>query len=614
MLAIIVRYITMLIVALCPAIGNSLGIDPLLPDYRIIIDTSTDVETDILDDIWKILPYKLPAGSVAGVITYSDLHSTFIDTSVVNSNWREEAALQKLPQLSELRVNLTDSIRYTARYWVEKDRSYNRNIVLFTSGRLTSSKSSDVKREIRADLMETVVPLLKERGVILNIIQIGNNTDSDVLSKAARSTGGQFFQATGGRQVLASLNNIFNDTSSSNGSSGLGNNYDNNYFTVEHGVGNMTLVAKKGTATSLLKLQSPSGKVYQADQRDREIRWFQSGLLDYITVARPKSGKWTIIGNLSGSKPFNLYKNINIKMKNDLTKYYLGEIIPIKISVFSDEGIVKDNLLFDTISMDLFLYEDEELIESYDLTDNIVRDNNNVVQGYYNLNIDTSRLTNMKSSKDIHIKLNGRTIKSEIKSKLEISESPFVIEQETQIGSGNAKKIIFNIKMLSDIIDSDSIDSDSIDLNVQVKDESGLDFPANVSLIRDNSWMFYLLPSKKTNSYFIKIRAKALTIDGRGIDMYVANLSVAVPDIELPDPEIIYKEILVNNSNPEVITVETEKEISGENFIVGLILVILVNIFIPAIWFGGVYLLRKIDDKEQIILTEKFANNIGTEK
>lgn len=599
MLNKIVRNIYIVVFALLPVMVVAYDIDPLLPDYRVILDNSTDVSRTNIESSLRMLPHKIPSGSVSGIVAYSDISMDMIAPGVVDSNWRRKVSFLQLPEPKRLKQKITDVIRYAARTWIHKDRSYNRNIVLITSGRLSASNSTSVEKEVAADLKYTLVPFMKERGIVLNVINIGSHSSQD-LAEAAVMTGGLYFHNLTNEQFLRSLGGIFGDDSSEVSS---GTKADNN-IVIGKNSKDVTFIFSKTSPTSMIRIQSPDGKVYQADQKGRGIRWLQSGKKEIVTIHKAKAGTWKVIGNLSGDSPIKVYKNINLRLTNSAENYYIGEKLPIQVSVYSDEGLVQDEDFFNSAGMDLVLYDDEESIGTMELSDNLVRNNMEVPKGYYNVTLDSSTFPNTKTDKEIKALLFGRTIKAELKQKLEILESPFAIEQETEVDSTGKKKLIFTIKMLSD-----DIDQYSVRLKIHVSDNKGRSFPASTSLIKSNEWRFYLLPSKDINKYSVRINATCKSKSGRDIDILVDDMSVVVPDVEIPDPEIIYKEVLVNNASPEIITIEKEKKITGKDFAIGFILLLLTNILIPAIWFGAMFFIKNLESKDQQELEAKFLKN-----
>lgn len=598
----IVRNITIILFAAFSMSSFAYNVDPLLPDFRVIIDTSMDVKRDDLESSLKILPHKIPSGAMAGIIGYSDIVMELIAPSVVDASWRERLSVLKLPEPRVLTQNITDTIRYSARTWVQKDRAYNRNIILITSGMISPKNKGNLETEVAADLKDSLVPFMKERGIILNVINIGER-DNLALSEAAKMTGGVYLHNLGKKQLLRSLGAVFGDSSEISSEAQADNN-----IAIEAGIKNITFIFNKKTPTSVIRIQSPTGKIYQAIQKDRNIKWLQSGNKEIVTITNPKEGKWKIIGNVGGRYPIRTYKNISLKLTSTTQEYYVGEKIPLQISVYSDEGLIQSEDFFNDAGMDLFLYDDEENIKTLELSDNLVRDASNVPEGYYNVILDSSIFQNSKTDKEIKAYLSSRTVKLELEEKLQITESPFLVEQETEVESNGKKKLIFNIKMISG-----AIDEYSVKLTAHVSDNKGRSFPASVSLVKASEWKFYLLPSKDITRYSVRLSATCKSKSGRDIDMYVDRLSVAVPDVEIPDPEIIYKEILVNNASPEVITIEKEKQITGKDMAIGFILLVIINILVPALWFGAMFLIKSLENKESSELEEKFGKNVKAE-
>lgn len=593
------RYLLILFICLWFKSAIAGPIDPLLPDYRIVIDNSQANTQDKIEAAWRLLPFKLPAGAIAGAILYSDTLATVIEPGVINASWREKASLRAIPKSSPLQVNLNDVLRYAARDWVEKDRMYNRNILLFTAGEISPSSVARINKEVMAELLDTTIPFLKEKGVVVNVVSLSEDYDSE-LAKVASYTGGKYFIAGSIRNILGAINNVFDNIGAAEIEE------DNNTFSIGKNIKTVTLVIKKSNARSNIKIQSPLGKIYQADQYDAKIKWFENGNTDYVTISDPRSGKWSIIGNLNKDKEFKVYNNINIKLHNDFGKYFLGEDIPVQIGLHSDDALIKDNDLFNTINIDFMIFNDEELVESYDLTDNLLRDNNGDVLGVFSVDLDSTSIANLKGKNTFEAKLSGRTIKSELKGDLPVSLPPFIVEQDTEVKANGVKKLSFDINLVSQ-----EIDADSVKIEVRAKDDAGRDFPVSVGLIGIAKWSFYLLPSDKINFYGIEIDATGKTVNGRNFRLNIANLNVPVPNIELPEPEIIYQEVVVNNGAPEVITVEKEKKLKGLEVAIGILLLILMNIMILVIWFVSVFLLKSTNTKTLGELEKSYQKSMG---
>ncbi|MEL0069131.1 MAG: vWA domain-containing protein, partial [Gammaproteobacteria bacterium] len=148
-------------------------------DVRVIVDISGSMKKNDPNNLRipaiQLFSQLLPPDSQSGVWTFGQYVNMLVPLSEVTPEWKAEA-LRTSKQINSvgLFTNISGAIERASFDWSEADPDTKRSLVLLTDGMVDISKDPAKNAEAREELLNTLLPRLKQAGVTIHTIALSN--------------------------------------------------------------------------------------------------------------------------------------------------------------------------------------------------------------------------------------------------------------------------------------------------------------------------------------------------------------------------------------------------------------------------------------------------------
>ncbi|WP_144394062.1 vWA domain-containing protein [Pleionea sediminis] len=263
-------------------------------DVRLLIDISGSMKKNDPNNLripaLRIVTNLMPKGSDSGVWTFGRYVNMLVPLKAVDKEWQESAnaAAAKINSAG-LYTNIGDAMTKSTWDWNRPDDTESRSMILLTDGMVDISKDPAKDAAERQRILNDVLPRLKAAGVTIHTIALSPEADSELLSTLANQTDGWFQQVNSAEDLQRTFLKIFEQATPRDSLP-----LENNQFTVDKSVEEMTLLVFREAGSSPTRLTTPDGGNIDKNSSRVDTRWFSSSAYDLITISEPPAGDWKI--------------------------------------------------------------------------------------------------------------------------------------------------------------------------------------------------------------------------------------------------------------------------------------------------------------------------------
>ena len=301
-------------------------------DVRLIIDISGSMKQNDPDNLRipavNLLIKLAPPESNGGVWTFGQSVNMLVPHGQVTKQWKH-TAVAKTAEIdsSGLFTNIGAALENVLLSYPGGEAA-----ILLTDGVVDISKDPEVNARERSRVLNTVLPRLIDRGVIVHIVALSNNTDEALLEELSKSTGGMFEVATSSADLLTIFLKMFDDSVPQDQLP-----LHSNEFVVDKTVQEFTLLVFKKPGEPPIQLRSPTNKYYIATEHPGYISWYGDIGFDLITVSEPDSGEWKLFAETDDQNRVTVLSDLKLDVTNLENTIYTGHIPEFQVS-FQQDG------------------------------------------------------------------------------------------------------------------------------------------------------------------------------------------------------------------------------------------------------------------------------------
>ena len=281
-------------------------------DVRVIVDISGSMKKNDPNNLRipaiQLFSQLLPPDSKSGVWTFGQYVNMLVPLSEVTPEWKAEA-LRTSRQINSvgLFTNISGAIERASFDWDEVDPNSKRSLILLTDGVVDISKDKAKNQEARDNLLNNVLPKLKEAGVTIHTIALSNEADEPLLNQLASQTDGWYQKALFADELQSVFLKIFGQATERESIPLV-----DNLFRVDENITEFTLLVFKSANDQPTKLITPQGGVLESTNDTPEVSWFESDGYDVITVSAPMTGQWQVDAAIDPDNQVLVVSNIKV--------------------------------------------------------------------------------------------------------------------------------------------------------------------------------------------------------------------------------------------------------------------------------------------------------------
>ncbi|HWS02533.1 MAG TPA: vWA domain-containing protein [Gammaproteobacteria bacterium] len=261
-------------------------------DAVLVIDSSGSMkETDprrLRVPAAKMFISLLNAKDRVGLISFSDngypvLHLTSADKQHQTQLFAAVEKVSSKGAYTNLHAALASGHDMLKR---EGDSQRRRMVVLMSDGKMDTGNFDQDQALLEKIRKETIDALITD-GIEVYTIAFTEASDMPLMQEVAERTAALSRLASNDRELHEVFSQIFESAKQPDMLP-----MDDGAFMVDSAIEEVTVVASKATPEVEVKLEMPDGRMIEAVNAGKAVRWFKSEQFDMITVDKPPAGQW----------------------------------------------------------------------------------------------------------------------------------------------------------------------------------------------------------------------------------------------------------------------------------------------------------------------------------
>ena len=339
------RYLLLVMVAVA-SIGNSIAEEAAPADVRILIDVSGSMErndpNNLRQSALQLLVNLIPAGSQGGLWTFGQWVNMVIKPTPVDQAWRDQAiAASKQISSRGLYTNIggaLDNASYDFGYSYFDAGQRPTSVILLTDGKVDIDKNPAVDAGERERILDDVLQKYVSVGVKIHTVALSDDADRALLQTLSERTSGQFSVANTADELsrifLRTLDSIAPVTEVA---------INNNQFVIDASINEFTALVFRAADAQPTLLIDPAGQVINALDLPSNIRWYEGGDYDLITVNDPKQGAWQINAAEDSANRVSIVSNLEMRVTGLAQNLIQYRAVDFTVDVVQQGETVTDN-------------------------------------------------------------------------------------------------------------------------------------------------------------------------------------------------------------------------------------------------------------------------------
>jgi Mg-chelatase subunit ChlD len=233
----------------------------------------------------------------------------------------------------EYSTNITDAVQKGFDELKASPRQ-ERIIIMMSDGKLALGAAE--KDAASLEQLKRLLPELAKANIKLYTVAFTEESDSVLLEKMAKETGGFFRYAREDKDVHHMFASLFEKLKAPDAVP-----FEGETFTIDNAIKEATVLVTKRPGTAL-SLVDPSGKKNTASKHLAAIEWYQSSVFDMITIQEPAAGKWSVKLSIDEGNKVYVLTNLSLKTSFDKSFINTGETVTFDAWLEKQGGIVTE--------------------------------------------------------------------------------------------------------------------------------------------------------------------------------------------------------------------------------------------------------------------------------
>lgn len=309
------RYVLLVLAAVAAIGGNAEETAPA--DVRVLIDVSGSMErndpNNLRQSALQLLVNLIPADSQGGLWTFGQWVNMVIKPTPVDQAWRDRAiAASKQIASHGLYTNIggaLDNASYDFGYSYFDASKRPTSVILLTDGKVDIDKNPAVDAGERERILDEVLQKYVTAGVKIHTVALSDDADKALLQTLSERTNGQFSVANSADELsrifLRTLDTIAPVTEVA---------ITNNQFVIDASINEFTALVFRAPDAQATSLVSPDGLAISAAELPDNVRWYEGGDYDLITVNHPMQGAWQINAAEDDANRVSIVSNLEMRV------------------------------------------------------------------------------------------------------------------------------------------------------------------------------------------------------------------------------------------------------------------------------------------------------------
>lgn len=550
-------------------------------DVRAVFDVSGSMKENDPENLrapgMRMLSEMIPEDSHAGIWTFARHVNMLVKWQAIDDNWRQRTHDKSeqihshglFTDIEDALATATGNITGTANF----DR---RSVILLSDGLIDISDKQDVNVASQQRIIEEILPRLKKHNVTVHTIALSPQADQLLLKTIAVETGGWYEQVNTADELQRVFLHLFEKAS---GRDTLP--LDDNQFSVDQHVRQMTVVAFRKPDAEPTTLIKPDGNEITAEDASDRLRWLHESGFDMITIDQPQRGGWQINAQIDPGNRVMVLTDLQLETSDLPNNTLIGESFDIE-AFLTEQGeriqrqdflaLVDANISEQTPSGE---QQRQAMLQRGD-SGVFVRPTGEIFEPGRN---------------DVIVRIETETFSRERRQSVNVVAMPFDVNL-TQLTEADSRSHRLDLQANESLLKPDSIE-----INALLQAEDGSEFAYEVPANGENAWRLTIADLQPGESYQLSLQIRAQTPAGRDVFLQPAPLTLEDEANLMSTPETVSENVSPDTatdspSNTQQESAEAQSESPQKSLFPELSdmqILLIGNILIALLLLGGLF-------------------------
>lgn len=471
-------------------------------DVRAVIDVSGSMKENDPENLrapgMRMLSEIIPEESHAGIWTFARYVNMLVKWQAIDENWRQQAR-DKADDIHShgLFTDIEDALA-TATGNIDEAANFDRrSVILLSDGLIDISDEQQVNVASQRRIIDEILPRLKKHEVTVHTIALSPMADRELLKTIALETGGWYEQVNNAHELQRVFLHLFEKASARDTLP-----LDDNQFSVDEHVRQMTVVVFRESDAESTTLMKPDGDELTPEDASDNLRWLHESGFDMITIDQPQRGEWQINAEIDPDNRVLVLTDLQLETNDLPNNTLIGESFDIE-AYLTEQGtrIEKQDFL---ALVDANLTQQQTASGEKQRDSMEQRDNSGIF-------VHAAGKPFVPGRNDVIVRMETETFTRERRQSVNVVAMPFDVGL-SQLTEAESRSHRLELKA-----DEQLLIPDSIEIKALLRAEDGSEFAYAVPENGDNSWRLTIAELEPGENYQLSLQIRARTPAGRDV-------------------------------------------------------------------------------------------------
>lgn len=354
-------------------------------DIVLVMDSSGSMKKNDPNDLRKpaakLLLSLLGKEDRASIVSFSDQGYPVAYLTQTDSQLNNQLLFEAVEKISNkgAYTNLAGAIEAATRVYEQDWQSDRKHVVVLMSDGKMDLASAALDKQATAELVTTLLPVLKENKIQVYTIAFTDNSDMRLLQGIANLTDGHFNIARTDKDLHRVFASIFEQSKEPDILP-----MQSGRFSVDRNIREITIIANKASFDTQVSLTLPGGRVLDSDATFDDIKWLVSDQFDLITIQNPEPGEWRMLPEGEANRAY-IITDLKMALQVFPEQPQRGDRLDLKVWLEEDGQLMNKQEVQEVLRVDLVHTQPSGAAQRVALFSG--RSDNGELSGYFNTNL-----------------------------------------------------------------------------------------------------------------------------------------------------------------------------------------------------------------------------------
>jgi hypothetical protein len=288
----------------------------------------------------------------ASVVSFTDSAEILSSSVLLDSENGRDTLSQVVDKITStgLHTNLYEALNEGIEVLGEEKRPGSEKVIVFMSDGIMDTGDPEKDNALIEKLKTSLTKSLIEYGIKVYAIAFTGQSDTQLLERLSKQTGGFYNLARTDRDLHVVFESIFESLKAPDMLP-----MNANGFLIDKSIEEVTIVATKDSPDTTIKLNAPDGEKYSSENKPPYTEWFVSSNFEMMTIKKPLDGKWEILFSTGNNNKAYVITNLNLQTNFNEVYPLFGQDLDVKIWLEREGKPIKEKEVLEKITFSIEL-------------------------------------------------------------------------------------------------------------------------------------------------------------------------------------------------------------------------------------------------------------------